>query len=111
MGSILSMQWPVPAGKPRQQPDAVLVLSGAIHQMRGRFSVLRGTLFHNDILRAQGQRQQLVGLLQRFWRRDRRTIEAWVDTTLRKQIAPPSIPKSSWRNRSRAGTPILQQES
>jgi hypothetical protein len=105
------MQWPVPAGKPRQQPDAVLMLAGAIHQMRGRVSVLRGTLFHNDILRARGQRQQLVGLLQRFWRRDRLTVEAWVDAALRKHIAPPSITKASWRNRPRPHTPLLQQES
>ena len=75
MGSILSMQWPI-AEQRRHLPEALLVVEGAIHQFRGRVSVLRGTLFHNDILRALGYRQQLVGMLQRFWRRDRQSVEA-----------------------------------
>ena len=108
MGSILSMQWPVPASK---QPSAVLVVSGALHQMRGRLSVLRGSMFHNDILRAQGHRQQLVGMLQRFWKRDRRTIEAWVDTALRKHVAPPSMRRPSFRGRLRTDAQIMHQES
>lgn len=108
MGSILSMQWPVPASK---QPSAVLVVSGVLHQIRGRLSVLRGSIFHNDILRAQGHRQQLVGMLQRFWKRDRRTIEAWVDAALRKHVAPPSMRKPSWRGRLRTGAQIMQQET
>ena len=110
MGSILSMQWPVPSSKrTRQLPDSVLVMAGAFHQMRGRVSVLRGTLFHNDILRAMGHRQQLVGMLQRFWKRDRPSIELWVDTVLRKNIAPPTIRKTSWRGGSSAR--MLHQES
>ena len=110
MGSILSMQWPVPTSKrTRQLPDSVLVMAGAFHQMRGRVSVLRGTLFKNDILRATGHRQQLVGMLQRFWKRDRRSIELWVDTVLRKNIAPPSNTRSSWR--ARTGAQMLHQES
>lgn len=110
MGSILSMQWPVPTSKrTRQLPDTVLVMAGAFHQMRGRVSVLRGTLFHNDILRATGHRQQLVGMLQRFWKRDRRSIELWVDTVLRKNIAPPTGTKSSWRARTTAR--MLHQET
>jgi hypothetical protein len=58
--------------------------------------VLRGTLFHNDILRALGYRQQLVGMLQRFWRRDRKSIEAWVDALLRKQ----GPVRPAWRPRA-----------
>jgi uncharacterized protein YjbJ (UPF0337 family) len=108
MGSILSMQWPVPASK---RPNAVLVVSGVLHQMRGRLSVLRGSIFHNDILRAQGHRQQLVGMLQRFWKRDRGTIEAWVDAALRKNVVPPSMRKPSWRGRLRTGAQIMQRET
>jgi hypothetical protein len=81
------MQWPVTELKrPRQWPSSLLVMAGAIHQLRGRISVLRGTLFHNDIMRARGHRQQLVGLLQRFWKRDRRSIEAWVDALLQRKL-------------------------
>ena len=110
MGSILSMQWPVPTSKrTRQLPGSVLVMAGAFHQMRGRVSVIRGALFHNDILRAAGHRQQLVGMLQRFWKRDRRTVELWVDAALRKNIAPPMFRKSSWRARITAR--MLQQET
>jgi hypothetical protein len=108
MGSILSMQWPVP---PSKQPSAVLVVSGALHQMRGRLSVLRGSVFHNDILRARGHRQQLVGMLQRFWKRDRRTIEAWVDAAVRKNVAPPVTRSPAWRSRPRTGAHSLHQES
>jgi len=87
MGSILSMQWPISEQKrPRQWPSALLVAAGAIHQLRGRISVLRGTLFHNDIMRRLGYRQQLVGMLQRFWKRDRRSVEAWVDALLRRKV-------------------------
>lgn len=108
MGSILSMQWPVPSSK---HPSAVLVVSGALLQMRGRLSVIRGSVFRNDILRARGHRQELVGMLQRFWKRDRRTIEAWVDAALRKHVAPPSLRKPAWRGRLRTGAHIMQQES
>ena len=108
MGSILSMQWPVPSSK---QPNAVLVVSGVIHQMRGRLSVLRGSVFHNDILRARGHRQQLVGMLQRFWKRDRRTIEAWVDAAVRKNVAPPVMRSPAWRSRLRTGAHSLQQDA
>lgn len=90
MGSILSMQWPISEDNRRHQwPAALLATAGAIHQMRGRISVIRGTLFHNDILRALGYRQQLVGMLQRFWKRDRRSVEAWVDALLTRNVAPP----------------------
>ena len=110
MGSILSMQWPVPTSKrTRQLPDSVLMMAGAFHQIRGRVSVIRGTLFHNDILRAMGHRQQLVGMLQRVWKRDRRSVEHWVDTVLRKNIAPPTIRKPSWR--TSATSPLLHQET
>lgn len=98
MGSILSMQWPVAEGQNRRR-DALLVIEGVLHQMRGRVSVLRGTLFHNDILRALGYRQQLVGMLQRIWRRDRRSIEAWVDAMLRKTPSMPA-PRAAWRARA-----------
>ena len=108
MGSILSMQWPVPTSK---QPNAVLVMSGTLHQMRGRLSVLRGSIFHNDILRAQGQRQQLVGMLQRFWKRDRRTIEAWVDAALKKHVAPPAMRKPVWRGRFQTSDQIIQPKA
>jgi uncharacterized protein YjbJ (UPF0337 family) len=109
MGSILSMQWPV-SGRKRtgQLPDALLVLEGAVHQMRGRIAVLRGTLLHNDIMRARGHRQQLVGMLQRFWKRDRQSVEAWVDSLLRRTVAPPPVMRRAWRP-GRAS--ILHQET
>lgn len=110
MGSILSMQWPISgSSRPRQLPGALLAMAGAIHQLRGRISVIRGTLFHNDILRALGYRQQLVGMLQRFWKRDRRSVEAWVDALLRRSVAPPPGPQRAWRPRS-ASIAILHQE-
>lgn len=102
MGSILSMQWPISGSKrSRQYPAALLVVSGALHQLRGRISVIRGTLSHNDILRAYGHRQQLVGMLQRFWKRDRRSVEAWVDALLRRGAAPVSA-RPAWRVRPTA---------
>jgi hypothetical protein len=107
MGSILSMQWPVSTAKrTRNLPPAILVAAGALHQLRGRLAVIQGTLFHNDILRARGYRQQLVGMLQRFWKRDRQSVEAWVDALLRRGIStPPAKSKSAWR--ARTVTPIL----
>lgn len=100
MGSILSMQWPVAEEQQRRQvSEALLVVEGAIHQFWGRVSVLRGTLFHNDILRALGYRQQLVGMLQRFWRRDRQSVEAWVDALLRKPGPMPAA-RAAWRPRA-----------
>lgn len=110
MGSILSMQWPMPSSKrTRQAPRAVLVAAGALHQLRGRVAVIRGSLFHNDILRARGHRQELVGMLQRFWKRDRESVELWVDALLRKNVAPPSANRPAWR--PRPATRILHQES
>ena len=109
MGSILSMQWPISTGKRvRTLPPSMLVAAGAVHQLRGRIKVIRGTLLHNDILRAQGYRQQLVGMLQRFWKRDRQSVEAWVDALLRRGGSPPPA-RYAWR--ARAVTPILHQES
>ncbi len=109
MGSILSMQWPISSGKrTRNLPPAMLVAAGALHQWRGRIAVIRGTLLHNDILRAQGYRQQLVGMLQRFWKRDRKSVEVWVDALLRRNVPVPPA-RNAWR--ARAVTPILHQES
>ena len=109
MGSILSMQWPISTTKrTRRLPPVLLVAAGALHQLRGRIAVLRGTLLHNDILRAQGYRQQLVGMLQRFWKKDRQSVEAWVDALLRRN-APPAPVRYAWR--ARAVSPILHQES
>ena len=109
MGSILSMQWPISTVKrTRHLPPAILAAAGALHQLRGRIAVIRGTLFHNDILRAQGYRQQLVGMLQRFWRRDRQSVEAWVDALLRRG-APAPAARHAWRARS--VTPVLYQET
>ena len=109
MGSILSMQWPMSTTKrTRNLPPVLLVAAGALHQLRGRIAVLRGTLLHNDILRAQGYRQQLVGMLQRFWKKDRQSVEAWVDALLRRN-APPAPVRYAWR--ARTVTPILHQES
>ena len=109
MGSILSMQWPISTAKQtRSMPPAVLVAAGALHQLRGRIAVIRGTVFHNDILRAQGQRQQVVGMLQRFWKRDRKSVEAWVDSLLRRG-APAPAARSAWR--ARTVSPILHQET
>lgn len=108
MGSILSMQWPVSSSKrTRQTPSGVHVAAGALLQFRGHISVIRGSLFHNDILRAKGHRQQLVGMLQRFWKQDRRSVETWVDTRLRKN-AGPSAARRAWR--ARPATRILQPE-
>jgi uncharacterized protein YjbJ (UPF0337 family) len=110
MGSIISVQWPVPSSKrTRQAPPAMLVAAGALHQFRGRIAVIRGSLFHNDILRAKGHRQQLVGMLQRFWKQDRRSIELWVDALLRKNITPPSVTRPAWQRRP--ASRILQQET
>lgn len=109
MGSILSMQWPISSNKrARQVPPALLVVAGTLHQYRGRIAIIRGTLFHNDIMRAQGYRQQLVGMLQRFWRRDRQSIEAWVDALLRRNVPPPPVRHS---RRARNASPILHQET
>ena len=65
----------------------MLVLAGVVHETRGRWFVLRGTLSHNDIMRASGHRQQLVGMLQRFWKKDRRSVETWVDSLLSRNAA------------------------
>ena len=109
MGSILSMQWPISTGKrTRNVPPAILVAAGALHQLRGRIAVIRGTLLHNDILRARGYRQQLVGMLQRFWKRDRNSVEAWVDALLRRG-APAPAARYAWR--AHTVTPILRQET
>ena len=108
MGSILSMQWPISSVKQaRKLPPAVLVAAGALHQLRGRIAVLRGTVLHNDILRAQGHRQQLVGMLQRFWKKDRQSVEAWVDALLRRGTPAPAA-KNVWRPNT--VRPILHQE-
>ena len=115
MGSIMSMQWPISdARRARQYPAALLVLSGALHQARGRISVIRGTRSQNDILRAYGHRQQLVGMLQRFWKRDRKSIETWVDALLRRGTLPalatrPALAsRTAWR--ARPATSLLRQE-
>lgn len=109
MGSILSMQWPISTAKQtRKLPPAVLVVAGALHQLRGRIAVIRGTMFHNDILRAQGHRQQVVGMLQRFWKRDRKSVEVWVDALLRRG-APTPAARYAWRERT--VSPILHQET
>lgn len=93
MGSIISMQWPVSSAKrPRQAPPALLVITGLVHQLLGRLMVIRGTMSHNDIMRARGYRQQLVGMLQRFWKRDRRSVERWVDALLRNSTATQQRP-------------------
>ncbi len=102
MGSMLSMQWPAAARQRRQAGPwpVLLVIAGALHEWRGRFSVLRGILLHNDIIRAAGHRQQLVGMLQRLWRRDRASVEAWVDSLLRRGVMTPRPVRSSWRRTS-----------
>lgn len=109
MGSILSMQWPMSESRPSGQlPDVVHVIRGVIHQLRGRISVIRGTLLHNDIMRAQGHRQQLVGMLQRYWRRDRKSVEAWIDALLRRGN---QSPRRTARRTSRKVPAILHQET
>ena len=108
MGSILSMQWPVSTTKRALWPPALLVAAGALHQLRGRVAVIRGTLSHNDILRAQGYRQQLVGMLQRFWKRDRQSVETWVDALLRRGVANPPVKTS---RRASTVAPILHVET
>ena len=111
MGSILSMQWPVSEQqKHREFPDLLHVVAGALHQLHGRLSVIAGTFLHNDIMRARGHRQQVVGLLQRFWRRDRRSVEAWVDALLKRGTSRHvSATRPAWRPRSAAT--ILHQET
>ena len=109
MGSILSMQWPIQETRrrPRQVPGVFHVLAGVVYQARGRLSVMRGTLSHNDILRAMGYRQQLVGMLQRFWKRDRQSVEAWVDALLRRGAPAPAV---NHVRRANTVRPILHQE-
>jgi hypothetical protein len=98
MGSILSMQWPIsPERRTREASPALFVFAGAVHQMLGRVAVMRGTLMHNDIMRARGYRQQLVGMLQRFWKRDRHSVELWVDALLRKGITQPPVTRRPTR--------------
>jgi hypothetical protein len=110
MGSILSMQWPIAEQEQhRWLSDAILVTAGTFYQFRGRISVLRGTLLHNDILRALGYRQQLVGMLQRFWRRDRKSVEAWVDTLLRRNAPVTPVVRHAWR--ARAAPIALHEEA
>lgn len=117
MGSILSMQWPVTRPKrSRQVPPLIHAAAGAVHQLRGRVAVAKGILFHNDILRARGHRQQLVGMLQRFWKRDRASVELWIDSVLKKDVATLSLPAPSlarkrraWRTRS--APLLLHQEN
>lgn len=111
MGSILSMQWPVhEPRRHREFPGALHIVTGLLHQLKGRLSVITGTLLHNDIMRARGHRQQVVGLLQRFWRRDRRTVEAWVDALLKRGTTRPvSATRPAWR--SRPAATILHQET
>ena len=109
MGSILSMQWPVSQSRHSGQlPDVVHVIRGLVHQAAGRISVLRGTILHNDIMRAQGHRQQLVGMLQRYWRKDRKSVEAWVDALLRRGN---QSQKRTIRRSSRTVPAILHQET
>jgi hypothetical protein len=115
MGSILSMQWPVTEPRlpaPRRTPAAVLFIAGVLHELRGRISVWRGTVFHNDLLRARGHRQQLVGMLQRLWKRDRRSVELWVDTLLRRStpVAMPKATTPSGRWVRPLGVPSLHRE-
>ena len=111
MGSILSMQWPL-TEKQRQSEfaDPLHIVAGALHQLHGRLKVIAGTFLHNDIMRARGHRQQVVGLLQRFWRRDRRTVEAWVDALLKRGTTRHvSATRPAWRPRPAAA--ILHQET
>lgn len=104
------MQWPFSENRrTRQWPKAMLVVAGAVYQARGRISVIRGTLFRNDIMRALGYRQQLVGMLQRFWKRDRASIEAWLDTLLRRTTSPAPVLRHAWRSRNTST--VLQQET
>jgi hypothetical protein len=111
MGSILPMQWPVSElQRYRQFPKSLHVVAGALYQLHGRLSVIAGTLLHNDILRARGHRQQVIGLLQRFWRRDRHSVEAWVDALLKRSTPRHNSAKRlAWRPRPAAA--ILHQET
>ncbi len=111
MGSILPMQWPVnEQQRDRQFPDVLNVVAGALHQLHGRLSVIAGTVTHNEIMRARGHRRQVVGLLQRFWRRDRRSVEAWVDALLKRgKSKHVSATRPAWR--PRPATTILHQET
>ena len=95
MGSILPMQWPLNEQQRDRQFDALHVVAGTLHQLHGRLSVIAGTVLHNDIMRARGHRQQVVGLLQRFWRRDRRSVEAWVDALVRRGKSRRAISRCS----------------
>jgi hypothetical protein len=98
MGSMLSMQWPATVRQRRAaRPLPFLpIVAGALHEWRGRVSVLHGIIFHDDSLRAIGYRQQLVGVLQRLWRRDRPSVEAWVDSLLRRGAAIPPPARPTW---------------
>ena len=109
MGSILSMQWPLTEKQRDREFDALHVVAGALYQLHGRIKVIAGTLLHNDIMRARGHRQQVIGLLQRFWRRDRQSVEKWVDALLKRGTTRHvSATRPAWRPRPAA---ILHQET
>ena len=109
MGSILSMQWPLTQRQREHEFDTLHIIAGALHQLHGRLKVIAGTFLHNDIMRARGHRQQVVGLLQRFWRRDRQSVEAWVDALLKRDTTRHAATRPAWRPRPAAT--ILHQET
>jgi hypothetical protein len=91
MGSIMSMQWPTARSRrtASRRPEAAFVIQGAWHELGGRLMVLRGTLARDDVIRAAGYRQQLIGLLQRVWGRDRSSVTTWVDAHIRNGSGRP----------------------
>ncbi|HEX9564172.1 MAG TPA: hypothetical protein VF981_09380 [Gemmatimonadaceae bacterium] len=106
MGSMMSMQWPSPARRRQAESHRRALphlVAGAWHEMGGRLQVLRGVILRDDTIRALGYRQQLIGMLQRLWGRERGSVEAWVDAHLRRQSGgspgggghAPAVPRSA----------------
>ena len=60
-------------------PDWRPQLLGLAHQVRGWSNIIVGALLSNTRRRGLGNRQRLVGILQRSGRVDRRVVQEFVD--------------------------------
>lgn len=64
---------------------------GLLRQLVGELREGLAVLASNDVGRALGFRQQVIGRLQRVYRLDRETVEPWADQWLRRN-APQCCP-------------------
>ncbi|MGQ0766038.1 MAG: hypothetical protein ACT4OZ_10265 [Gemmatimonadota bacterium] len=67
------------------------VLRGLVRQLAGELQEGLAVLARNDVGRALGFRQQVIGRLQRLYRLDREIVEPWADQWLRSN-APQCCP-------------------